>query len=88
VFEISPTLGIGGIHFRTPSSSIDLGALGSREISSRSSTHFAYSASLNLRIHLIDRFSLMVNPGVLYFKNSENFFNNYFIDGGLSIEIK
>jgi hypothetical protein len=88
VIELSPAVGVGGIYFKTPSLLIDLSALGSSEIPSRSSTHFAYSASLNLGIHLIDRISLIVVPGVLYFKNSEQYFSNYFIDGGFKIAIR
>jgi len=88
IIHISPGIGLGVIRFTTPTLMINLGALGNTTIPSRSSSHFAYSASVNLRIHLVDRISLLLVPGILFFENPDNKFTNYYVDGGISIAIK
>jgi hypothetical protein len=87
IIHFSPGLGLGTIHFTKPELMIDLGAFGNKEISSKSSSHFAYSAAVNVRVHISGRFSLLLSPGIMFFETQENKYTNYYVEGGISIAI-
>lgn len=86
-FFVSPAVGMGSIKLTTPAMTADLGALGEADIPARSATYFIFSPAVQAGIHVTNKITISIQPGLHIFTISEKRYLNYFIEGGLRIEL-